>query len=90
MKFQSSVAGWVAGVRFYKGTGNNGTHTGSLWSASGTLLATGTFTNETRQRLAVHAVHQPGPDQRQHDLRRVLLGSRRPLRQSIRTCSTGH
>ena len=47
MKFQSSVSGWVAGVRFYKGTGNDGTHTGSLWSASGTLLATGTFTNET-------------------------------------------
>ena len=47
VKFQSSVAGWVAGVRFYKGTGNGGTHTGSLWSSSGTLLATGTFTNET-------------------------------------------
>jgi len=47
MKFQSAVSGWVAGVRFYKGTGNNGTHTGSLWSASGTQLATGTFTSET-------------------------------------------
>ena len=47
MKFQSTVPGWVAGVRFYKGTGNGGTHTGSLWSSSGTLLATGTFTNET-------------------------------------------
>ena len=47
VKFQSGVAGWVAGVRFYKGTGNGGTHTGSLWSSSGTLLATGTFTNET-------------------------------------------
>jgi Domain of unknown function (DUF4082)/Bacterial Ig-like domain/Bacterial Ig domain len=47
MKFQSSVAGWVAGVRFYKGAGNGGTHTGSLWTSSGTLLATGTFTNET-------------------------------------------
>ena len=47
MKFQSSVSGWVAGVRFYKGAGNDGTHTGSLWTASGTLLATGTFTNET-------------------------------------------
>ena len=34
-------------MRFYKGAGNNGTHTGSLWTASGTLLATGTFTNET-------------------------------------------
>ncbi|HEY2641256.1 MAG TPA: DUF4082 domain-containing protein [Streptosporangiaceae bacterium] len=47
MKFESSVAGWVAGVQFYKGAGNSGTHTGSLWTASGTLLATGTFTNET-------------------------------------------
>jgi hypothetical protein len=47
VKFQSAVAGWVAGVRFYKGAGNNGTHTGSLWTSSGTLLATGTFTNES-------------------------------------------
>ena len=46
-KFQSAVPGWVAGVRFYKGSGNSGTHTGSLWTSSGTLLATGTFTNET-------------------------------------------
>src|ERR1700755_575805 len=47
MKFQSSISGWFAGVRFYKGSGNNGTHTGSLWTGTGTLLATGTFTNET-------------------------------------------
>ena len=47
MKFQSTAPGWVAGVRFYKGTGNGGTHTGSLWSSSGALLATGIFTNET-------------------------------------------
>ena len=47
MKFQSTVPGWVDGVRFYKGAGNGGTHTGSLWTSSGTLLATGTFTNET-------------------------------------------
>ena len=46
-KFQSTVPGWVAGVRFYKGAGNNGTHTGSLWTSGGALLATGTFTNET-------------------------------------------
>ena len=47
MKFQSSVPGWVAGVRFYKGAGNGGTHTGSLWTSSGTLLATGQFYTET-------------------------------------------
>ena len=47
VEFTSSVNGWVAGVRFYKGAGNNGTHTGTLWSSTGTQLATGTFTNET-------------------------------------------
>lgn len=47
VKFRSDVAGKVTGVRFYKGAGDTGWHTGSLWSANGTLLATGTFTNET-------------------------------------------
>ena len=47
VKFQATIPGWVVGVRFYKGANNNGTHTGSLWTGSGTLLATGTFTNET-------------------------------------------
>ncbi|MFE0511655.1 DUF4082 domain-containing protein [Streptomyces sp. NPDC058964] len=46
-RFTSSASGWVTGVTFYKGTGNTGTHTGSLWSDDGTLLATGTFTGET-------------------------------------------
>lgn len=47
MKFKSDVAGSVTSIRFYKGAGNNGTHTGSLWSSSGTRLATATFANET-------------------------------------------
>ena len=47
MKFESSQSGYVTGVRFYKGTGNTGTHTGTLWTTSGTKLASGTFTNET-------------------------------------------
>ena len=48
VKFSSSVNGYVTGVRFYKGgTANRGTHTGSLWSASGSLLASATFTSET-------------------------------------------
>jgi hypothetical protein len=34
-------------VRFYKSSANTGTHVGSLWTASGTLLARATFTNET-------------------------------------------
>ncbi|MFE3779757.1 DUF4082 domain-containing protein [Amycolatopsis sp. NPDC059090] len=47
VRFSSSVSGNVTGVKFYKGAGNSGTHTGSLWTDSGTLLATGTFTGET-------------------------------------------
>jgi hypothetical protein len=37
----------ITGIRFYKGPQNTGTHIGDLWSASGTLLASATFTNET-------------------------------------------
>ncbi|MFI6931691.1 DUF4082 domain-containing protein [Streptomyces sp. NPDC050287] len=46
-RFESSASGWVTGVTFYKGATNTGIHTGSLWSADGTLLASGTFTGET-------------------------------------------
>jgi hypothetical protein len=46
-KFQSDNAGSITGVRFYKGSGNTGTHNGHLWSVSGQLLATAMFTNET-------------------------------------------
>src|SRR5689334_9098070 len=47
MKFTSSVAGRVTGVRFYKSAGNTGTHVGALWTAGGTRLASVTFTGET-------------------------------------------
>ncbi|MFI8965792.1 DUF4082 domain-containing protein [Streptomyces sp. NPDC053493] len=47
VKVRSSVPGTITGVRFYKSAANVGTHKGSLWSATGQLLATGTFTNET-------------------------------------------
>ena len=45
--FNSDTAGYVTGVRFYKSAANTGTHIGSLWSASGQLLASATFTGET-------------------------------------------
>ncbi len=47
MRFRPLVAGVVTGVRFYKGSGNSGTHTGSLWTNGGTRLAAVTFTGET-------------------------------------------
>jgi hypothetical protein len=47
MKFRSDVNGSITGIRFYKGAANTGTHVGSLWTSTGTLLARVTFTGET-------------------------------------------
>ena len=47
MSFKSDVNGFITGVRFYKSANNTGTHVGNLWTSTGTLLATATFTNET-------------------------------------------
>jgi phosphodiesterase/alkaline phosphatase D-like protein len=47
MQFRTDLAGWITGVRFFKGAGNNGAHEGHLWSADGQLLATVAFTNES-------------------------------------------
>ena len=47
MKFQADTAGWITGIRFYKGDTNTGSHTGYLWTSTGTLLASATFSNET-------------------------------------------
>jgi hypothetical protein len=47
VKFRSDVAGYISGVRFYKGSTNTGQHIGNLWTSTGTLLATATFSNET-------------------------------------------
>jgi hypothetical protein len=47
VRFFSDSSGYVSAVRFYKHTQNDGVHTGSLWSAGGDRLATGTFTGET-------------------------------------------
>lgn len=45
--FRSDVIGQITGLRFYKAAANTGTHVGHLWNASGTLLASVTFSNET-------------------------------------------
>ena len=47
VKFYSDVGGAITGIRFYKSSANTGTHVGRLWSSTGTLLATTTFTSET-------------------------------------------
>jgi hypothetical protein len=47
VRFIPTVDGSVTGLRFYKAEANTGTHSGSLWTADGTLLARVAFTNET-------------------------------------------
>jgi hypothetical protein len=47
VKFRTDQNGFITAIRFYKGSGNTGTHVGALWRADGTLLATATFVNET-------------------------------------------
>src|SRR5207302_5928340 len=47
VKFRSDVAGYILGLRFYKGSTNTGTHVGTLWTSAGTALASATFTGET-------------------------------------------
>jgi len=47
VKFRTDYSGYITGVRFYKSSANTGTHLGNLWTSTGTLLASATFTNET-------------------------------------------
>jgi O-glycosyl hydrolase len=47
VKFRSDVAGTITCIRFYKASSNTGTHVGNLWSSTGTLLASATFSGET-------------------------------------------
>ena len=47
VKFVTNGSLQVQGIRFYKGPDNAGTHTAHLWDATGSLLATQNFTNET-------------------------------------------
>ena len=47
VRFRSDVAGYITGIRFYKTTGNTGSHTGTVWTNTGGSLGTVTFTGES-------------------------------------------
>lgn len=47
VKFRSSVAGFVKGVRFYLGSNSAGTYTGKLYTAAGAVQAQRNFTSVT-------------------------------------------
>lgn len=60
-KFRSATNGYVMGIRFYKGTGNQGPHTGTLWSSNGTALSSVTFSNETASGWQYQPLTNPVP-----------------------------
>lgn len=60
-RFTPAVSGSVQGIRFYKGTGNTGTHTGALWSPTGSRLANGVFTHESPSGWQTLVFAQPVP-----------------------------
>jgi uncharacterized protein YaiE (UPF0345 family) len=47
VEFTSAKAGTISSIRYYKATGETGPHVGKIWSDTGVLLASVTFTNET-------------------------------------------
>jgi hypothetical protein len=46
-RFTVFVDGKISGFRFWKAVGESGTHTARLWTTSGSLLASATFSSET-------------------------------------------
>jgi len=47
VRIRADVAGFITGVRFYKSAANTGNHIGSVWTNTGTLLASATFAGES-------------------------------------------
>ena len=88
VKFTSEVFGTVTGVRFYKSAANTGTHIGSLWSASGQLLATATFTGETASGWQQVNFSTPVDDLPEHHLRGFATSPRPVTTPLRRTTST--
>jgi hypothetical protein len=60
-RFRTTESGSALGVRFFKGPGNTGTHVGNLWTASGALLATVTFSGESSLGWQYAAFSSPIP-----------------------------
>ena len=72
VKFKADVNGTITGIRFYKGSGNTGTHVGNLWTSTGTKLATATFTSETASGWQQVTFTTPVSITAGHRLRRVV------------------
>ncbi|MEH2078331.1 MAG: N,N-dimethylformamidase beta subunit family domain-containing protein [Nostoc sp.] len=59
MKFHSNTGGQINAIRFWKAPSETGTHIGKIWNATGTLLASVTFSNETASGWQSQALATP-------------------------------
>ena len=79
VRFRSDFDGYITGIRFYKASTNTGTHIGNLWSNSGGLLATATFTNESSSGWQQGELQHPRGDHGQYYVRCVIFHAIRTL-----------
>ena len=56
---QANMAGQITAVRFWKDSQESGTHTGHIWSSTGTLLASVAFVNETASGWQLQTLTSP-------------------------------
>ncbi len=59
MEFTSAKAGQLNAIRYYKSPSETGSHIGRIWSNTGTLLGSVTFTNETASGWQQQALTTP-------------------------------
>ncbi|MCY7276744.1 MAG: DUF4347 domain-containing protein, partial [Phormidesmis sp. CAN_BIN44] len=59
MEFRGAKAGTIDAIRYYKAASETGTHTGKIWSSTGTLLTSVTFSNETASGWQQHTLATP-------------------------------
>src|SRR5262249_26287338 len=59
MKFLVARAGQITAIRYWKAPSDAGTHVGHIWSATGSLLATVTFSGETASGWQQQALTAP-------------------------------
>ena len=86
--------GFITGLRFYKSALNTGIHSANLWTSTGQLLATATFTNETASGWQQVTFSSAGGNHCRHDLCRLVLCAERTFavnRNAFKTAFTsGH
>jgi hypothetical protein len=59
MKFRVARSGQITAIRYFKALSDSGTHTGRIWSSTGTQLAVVTFTGESASGWQQQALPTP-------------------------------